>query len=375
MTRSPKSFSLIVGDLSPGAFGNIAASLSRGLVELGMTVDIAYHKGDRGSDERFAPRVSTTRLRTSRTLLSSPSLARYLKRRSPEVAISLGWLQNAASSVATLLTSWSGKLILSEHGHMDYEARVEHGDRFLYRNMPRVARRIYSRASGLVAVDVDVLHGLETRVRLNPKKLPMEVIPNPVDGDLIRRMADEDIGLLPHPLVVSVGRLAPQKNHALLIEAFARVVQTIDAHLLLVGDGPLRASLQRQVEELALTKCVSFVGEIANPYPFLKEADVFALPSKIEGWPLTLLEALALGRPVVATAASNGPIEILERGRSGVLVDSEDATGLADAITSVLGDKERQRELSAAALDRSEAFVPRTIATRWVDFAERLSGV
>ncbi|MDQ3986524.1 MAG: glycosyltransferase [Actinomycetota bacterium] len=375
MAAGPGSFSLIVGDLKPSAFGNIAAALSKGLVELGVEVDIVHHIGERDSTRRFDPRVSITKLRTSRSLYSSPAIASYLSKNSPAVAISLGWLQNASSSLATALSRWSGKLILSEHGHMDYEARVEHGDKFLYRNLPRFARRFYPRASGLVAVDVDVLDGLETRVRLDRRRLPMEVIPNPLDANMIREMADEDVGLLSHPLVVSVGRLAPQKNHSLLIEAFARVTQKVDAHLILVGDGPLRSSLEKEVAGRALSDRVSFVGEVDNPYPFLKAADVFALSSKVEGFPLSLLEALALGRPVVATRASNGPIEILERGRSGVLVDPDDAPALADAITGLLADGERQRELSKAALARSDDFTPTAIASRWMQFAERLTGV
>jgi glycosyltransferase involved in cell wall biosynthesis len=152
-----------------------------------------------------------------------------------------------------------------------------------------------------------------------------------------------------------VARLRPQKAHERFLRAFRTVRDRLpDARALLVGDGPSRRELERLVDELGLASAVRFVGAVADTRPYLAEATVVALTSPYEGSPNALLEAMASGRPVVATAVGGVP-ELIEHGREGLLVEPTDEA-VASALTEVLGDPESASRMGARARARAEAF-------------------
>ncbi len=158
----------------------------------------------------------------------------------------------------------------------------------------------------------------------------------------------ERFAAAPRPVpgrVVSIARLAPQKRPDLLVRAFRRVE---DAELLLVGDGPLRPEVERLVAELGLGDRVRLVGNRRDVADLLAEAACVVLASDYEGCPLTVLEAMAAGVPVVATRVGGVP-ELIDDGRTGLLVEPGDERALGAAISLALD----ARELGAAA--REEA--------------------
>jgi glycosyltransferase involved in cell wall biosynthesis len=167
------------------------------------------------------------------------------------------------------------------------------------------------------------------------------VLNNPVVTAASERMRREPVDhpwLRRHdrPVALAVGRLMPQKNHRLLVRAFARVRESTDARLVILGDGPLRGDLERLVHELGLDDHVSMPGFCPNPYPAMAASDVFVLPSAWEGSPGVLIEAMATGTPVVATDCPSGPREILDDGRHGRLVALDDEEALARAVEDAL---------------------------------------
>lgn len=140
-------------------------------------------------------------------------------------------------------------------------------------------------------------------------------------------------------ILLHIGRFAPQKNHHLLIEAFAMAVKEYPAmRLWLVGDGPLRPMVEKLVEEKRLEKKIVFFGIRDDVPELLAKADVFVLSSDWEGVPLTILEAMAAGRPVVATAVGGLP-ELIEDGVTGFLVPPRDPDALAQAILRLAKDR------------------------------------
>jgi glycosyltransferase involved in cell wall biosynthesis len=118
--------------------------------------------------------------------------------------------------------------------------------------------------------------------------------------------AKRDLGIAPERKVIGhVGRLVPVKNHGFLIDSFEQVLQSgIDAHLLLVGDGPQRQSIEEQIRARGLAGRCTFAGAQSNVVPFFSAMDVFVLPSLWEGFSLVTLEAQAAGVPVVASAVT-----------------------------------------------------------------------
>ena len=154
-------------------------------------------------------------------------------------------------------------------------------------------------------------------------------------------------------VLLHVGRFAPQKNHLLLIEGVARVlVKHPYIELWLVGDGPLRTEVERLVLEKKLQNHVRFMGLRRDIPELLAQADVFLLPSDWEGLPLVVLEAMAAGRPIVATRVGGVP-ELVEEGKTGFLVPPQAPDALAGAILRLAKDPELRRRMGEAARKRA----------------------
>ncbi|MEN3001831.1 MAG: glycosyltransferase [Armatimonadota bacterium] len=149
------------------------------------------------------------------------------------------------------------------------------------------------------------------------------------------------------PIVLSVGRLSPQKDFATLIRAIAQVNRHMPCRLIILGKGEQRAELERLVEQLGLQQRVWMPGFDPNPYRYMARATLFVLPSRWEGSPNALVEALACGIPVIATDSPGGAREILEDGRWGILTPVGNPEALAEAILQTL-----QRPVDREALRR-----------------------
>ncbi|MNK73877.1 putative glycosyltransferase EpsF [compost metagenome] len=170
-----------------------------------------------------------------------------------------------------------------------------------------------------------------------PNGIELTGFPATLDSDQIRdfrqayHLSAEDF------VVGSAGRLTHVKGHVHLIEAMAAFKPRANVKLLIAGEGPLRHELEQRVAQLGLTKNIHFTGRLANLSVFYHSLDLFVLPSLIESFGLVLLEALACGRPVIATH-TGGSNEILERLNAGMRVASGDREALATAIQDVMND-------------------------------------
>ncbi|MEL7459290.1 MAG: glycosyltransferase, partial [Pseudomonadota bacterium] len=143
-----------------------------------------------------------------------------------------------------------------------------------------------------------------------------------------------------HPIILSVGRLKPQKDFETLLKAFQKFRRnySADAKLIIVGEGPLREQLEALIVQLGIQASVDLVGFHHNPYAFMSATDIYVSSSRYEGLPNTLIEAISLGKRVVATACKGGTAEILKYGKYGRLVpvSSPDvmARSIADSLMS-----------------------------------------
>ena len=154
------------------------------------------------------------------------------------------------------------------------------------------------------------------------------------------------------PLIGIVGRLVPVKNHELFLDAAVRVREAIpNAHFVIIGDGELRASLEHTVTARGLSEAVTFTGWLRDLASVYADLDVTVISSLNEGTPVSVIEALAAGCPVVATAVGGLP-DLLDHGQLGVLVPSDDDQALADAIINVLRHPPDSQRAQALMLDR-----------------------
>lgn len=157
-------------------------------------------------------------------------------------------------------------------------------------------------------------------------------------------------------IFVCVARFEPVKNHDLLIRAFARAWRDCPkAHLLLVGDGELRSKLERQVEALHLESQVHFLGIRSDIGSILNASDVYAFASDHEGSPLSVMEAMAAGLPIVGTSVGGVP-EMVPDGSVGLLTKARDSDSLTASMISMYDDAERRAVLASNAAEHAARF-------------------
>lgn len=182
----------------------------------------------------------------------------------------------------------------------------------------------------------------------------VRVIPNGVDVERFRPLPADaalrsSVGLPPSaPVAAIVAALRPEKNHELFLRGAARIRQArADAHFLVIGDGGLRPRLEAMRDELGLTGAVHFLGTRGDIPELLALADVLLLTSHMEANPVSILEALACGKPVVATHVGSIP-ETVHDGESGYLVPSADELSLAARVVDLFNDSSRARRFGQA---------------------------
>lgn len=178
------------------------------------------------------------------------------------------------------------------------------------------------------------------------------VIHNGVDVHRLQLDAREPAtGKSPGPLA-AVARLSPEKDVATLLRAVSIARQSIaDLNLEIAGDGPSRTELEREVKQLGIGDRVRFLGSVSDPTELLRRAQIFVLPSLSEGLSLTLLEAMAIGVPTIATHVGGNP-EVIQHGKTGLLVPPGNPTAMAGAIGTLWSDASAQQRMAAAAQQR-----------------------
>lgn len=219
------------------------------------------------------------------------------------------------------------------------------------------------------------------RVRKVPRAKLWE-IHNAVDWDKFHVIEDaernaryrESLGLRPDDVVIgTLGSLVPIKGHRHLIAALAQVRARVPAaRLVIAGVGPLRGALERQAAEAGVSEHMILAGDVSDPNLLYNSLDVLALPSLAESTPLVVLEAIACGVPVVATAVGGVP-ELVRAEESGILVPPEDSAALADAIVRVLRDPELRARFTAAAREHAAAhYAPERFVDQHLELYSRL---
>jgi glycosyltransferase involved in cell wall biosynthesis len=171
---------------------------------------------------------------------------------------------------------------------------------------------------------------------------------------------------LERPIVLTAGRLTPQKAYERLIRAFGTVVETHPEWTLRIcGRGPRRPALQRLIVERELYNHVLLPGAVEDIGAEMGRASLFALSSRYEGFPMVLVEAMTKGLPVVSFDCPTGPREIVDDGRNGILVPDGDEDALAAALLELIEDVPRRRRYGAAALQTARGYELEAVGRRW----------
>jgi glycosyltransferase involved in cell wall biosynthesis len=192
-------------------------------------------------------------------------------------------------------------------------------------------------------------------------------IPNPVPA------LGGGVSDVSRPVVVAVGRLTAQKGFDRLIDVFADVTREApDWTLHICGRGRDRRALQARIAKRGLAGKVILRGAVRDIGHELEQASLFVLSSRWEGFPMVLVEAMSKGLPIVSFDCRTGPADIVDHGRTGLLVPNGDRKALAGAMLELMRDPSRRRRFSAAAVERAEQFSPARIGARWEELLTEL---
>jgi len=325
---------LFIPSLGLGGVEKIALCLAGHFAEDGHDVHLVVANASGPLASAVPASVRLVDLRAQRVLTSLGSLTRYFREFRPEALVSSMEHANIVALWARKLARVPTRVIVISHCLPASEAAA--AERLRGKLIPYFMRQTYSWADAWVAVSAGAADEV-ARLSGIPRAR-IAVIPNPVIGPELFQLASatlEDPWFAPNqpPIVMGVGRVVAQKRFDVLLEAFARLKSS--ARLVLLGDGPERSALIARAQELGLDSRTRFAGFVDNPYPYMARASVVVLPSSHEAFGLVLVEALALGTPVISTDTAGGR-EILGGGL-GQLVRAGDVQALADAIESAIG--------------------------------------
>jgi GalNAc-alpha-(1->4)-GalNAc-alpha-(1->3)-diNAcBac-PP-undecaprenol alpha-1,4-N-acetyl-D-galactosaminyltransferase len=280
-----------------------------------------------------------------------PEIRRTVKAFRPDAVISFIDLVNIITIVA--LAGTKIPLIISERIDPRHHAISP------FRSL---ARRLSYRFSSALVVQTESVAGWARTIM---PALKIGVIPN-----FVRQMPEAGHPMDPEApeghFVLAMGRLDWQKGHDLLIRAFARMrSRQGEWKLVILGDGPWRTQLEELAMELGVHDAVIMPGVVREPAGWLRNADFFVHPSRYEGFPNALLEAMACGCAVVATDCPSGPAEIVRDGVNGLLVPTEDVTALSRAMSRLMKDARLCQRLGIEAMQVEKTFSLESIMARW----------
>lgn len=323
-----------------GGAERVLSEVASGLAKRGHSIEIASHDAP-GSQDLYPldPRVVRHRL-------GSAGVRALLRARRPDVAV--GMMYSAYLPIALASAGTGIRIVASEHtAWAHYQSRPLHA---------LLLRAAAPRFAAMTVPSERVREGYPPAVARR-----MTVIPNPVALGAVRRSERVRRTLL------SVGNLRSEKGHAILVGAFAVVAANHpDWDLRIVGEGPERPALERQVRQLGLETRVQLAGFVRDVAAEYAAADLFAMPSAYESFGIATAEALVSGLPAIGFADCPGTNEMIVDGRNGLLVAGPDRVrALAGGLTRLMGSAELRRRLGEAGPASVKPYSLTAVTDRW----------
>jgi len=357
-------------DLRGGGVERISVHLANELCKMGHSVDIVLvnRTGNPAYFSAIDQRIDVRELAQTRTLTSAIGFRSFIKMEKPDLVISALTHINVSTLLATMFLSVKPHVIVVEHNHR--MGRFSRGEAIDISQTVRLAFRLapwlYGRAETIGAVSRGAREGLARALKRPESEIL--VLNNPVPTPATLDAEDAKavlswVGKKDDPYILGVGALSYEKNFDLLIKAFAQLRKSRKARLVIAGEGPMRAALEKAAEDTGFGEDILLPGFISDPFTLMRHASVFALTSRWEGLPTVLIEAMSIGVSVVSTDCPSGPAEILQDGALGRLVPMDNV----DAFSSALDDAIEVPQDIEILRKRASDFQPEKIATRYLE--------
>lgn len=336
-----RSLAIFLPTLLIGGAEKVAVEIANALSDDGWSVEILVMDARGPLANELSDKIQIKSIGASSYRQAVARLAKIYDSDRPDIVLSTLYINNVVAIAAKMFSRYKPRVIAGAHNSFRFKiTRPDNWkDKFL---LYPLSFLFLPYADATIAVSQGVADELMRMLRLKKKRV--HVVYNPVvTPELIEKSHDP----LEHPwlrkgrsfeTLISVGRLVEQKGFDMLLMALAEVRRSRDVRLIIIGDGPLHASLVELATSLQIRKYVDLLGSRSNPYKYVSRADLFVLPSRWEGLGNVVIEALACGCPVVATDCNFGPREILEGGRFGYLSAVNDPAALSAAILAALNE-------------------------------------
>ena len=359
MAGSTTDIVMVIGELTGGGTARVVSNLAREWSDRGKKVEIITFDDGKQDAYPLPPTVKRTPLgglESSRHLFSAVSanlsrvskLRKALKRSGSRKVI--GFI--GPTNILVILASMGlgMQVVISERND---PARQSFG-----RMWDKLRVLLYRRADLVTANSAGALKTLSLFVESDKLLL----VPNPVSRPLDAAEPLEKRG----KVILSVGRLHQQKAYDILLQSFAEFRKDFPGWTLsILGDGGLKQALKQQADELHIAEAVIFHGQVSDPFSYYGNADIFAMPSRHEGMPNALMEAMSQKLPVIVSDASEGPLELIKQGDAGLVVPVENVSALTAAMVSLAKDDDLRNDLAEKAQKAMADYAAGPVRAAW----------
>jgi glycosyltransferase involved in cell wall biosynthesis len=328
----------VLPNLGGGGAERVALTLIQTFVDRGYSIDLVLLRHEGELLPLLPPQVNVIDLRAPKMRMGLLPLMRYLRRTKPRSIHVSMWPLTTLTVAAHRLARSRSRLLLTDHTtlskHFEHLGYVQS---WLMRLSIRLTYPLADERLGVsngAADDLAAFGGIprsSISVIYNPVTMP-----DCAPGLDLSATNGEALWGVGSARILTVGNLKKEKNHELLIRAFAQIARVRPAKLIILGEGPMRNRLEQVAIEEGVGDRVELPGFVADPWPYYHSAQVFALSSDLEGYPLVLIEAMKCGLQIVSTDCRSGPREILAGGTYGTLVRCADARAFASALENSL---------------------------------------
>jgi glycosyltransferase involved in cell wall biosynthesis len=343
--------------------------LCNALAGKGIRTTLVTLRGEGPLRGLLAPGIAVIEVPGGKMRYAIPGLRRAIRAVAPAIVLSSEAGLNLCTLIAlrTLPRQHRPKLVLREVGSPSI---AQYHDPYRQNRVAyRILRHLYRHADRVIALTEGARRDLTRNFSVPDERIAVMLTNAVIPAEMVSRLArwDGEAGR-ERDLIVSVGRLSPEKDHLTLLRAMTLLPRSMHWRLAIVGEGPQRHALEAFTHGHSLGDRVVFTGHVADPFIWMTRARVAVCSSIYEGLGNAIVEALACGTAVVSTRCPYGPAEILQNGRYGALIPVGDAGAMAAAIETALQRVPDRRSL----MDRGLHYTAEGAADRFLEIVAEL---
>lgn len=352
-----KRIAFIISSLSPGGAERVVSNLANSLVDTYEVSILLLFKNEPfyKLDDRItiyncsdAYEVNKTRIKSIFIQLQIIfKIYSYLKKHKINIAIGFMTTTNIYSIIASKMANIP--CIVSERIHPEYSS--------LTKFWSKIRQFVYP-LSARVIVQTEAI---KTYYLSFLKDNQLQIIKNPLSDSLINSRNPE---IKKERIILSVGRLSPQKNHQMLIEAFHEM-NLKDWQLHIIGDGRKRQYYNEMISSYGLQKRIKLIGNVTNIADYYNTSSIFAFTSNFEGFPNALTEAMAFGMACISTDCPSGPSELIKNNENGYLIPVGDKAMLKEKLNSLVNNDSIRQKFETEAIKSTSIYSTKTITHEW----------